>query len=357
MPWNGSGTYALPGAYSPESNGTIIDAVRYNGLMADLAAGITNCLNKNGENSPTVNIPMGGFKFTGLGAGVASGQALVYNQATTMGILNPDLGAVGAPSHTFIGDLDTGMWSPGANIIAVSVGGVEKLRLAAVGFGINTTAAFPLDVYQSTAGAASVALFKANHTSSIIRLADSAADRGYVGSGVNLVAGIAQTDFGIASNADLILGSGGVEQVHLTNDGRLYGKNLHNNAGSVTGTATQYIASGTYTPSLTNGANVAASTAYACQWMRVGNVVTVSGRVDIDPTAAGAASTTLDISLPIASNLALTGQLGGTAVDNSNANTAAAIAPNTVNDRATLGFLANSLANIGWYFQFTYVVL
>ena len=32
---------------------------------------------------------------------------------------------------------------------------------------------------------------------------------------------------------------------------------------------------------------MAASTAYTCQYLKVGSVVTVSGRVDIDPTGAG----------------------------------------------------------------------
>jgi hypothetical protein len=60
--------------------------------------------------------------------------------------------------------------------------------------------------------------------------------------------------------------------------------------------------SGTYTPTLTNTTNVASSTASSCQYMRVGNVVTVSGQVDITPTSAGAI-TVLGVSLPIASNL------------------------------------------------------
>lgn len=82
MAWNGAGTFVLNSLYSPEVNGTTIDANRYNGLMADLAAGITNCLAKDGQNTATANIPMGGFKLTGLGEGSAAGQALTYNQTT-----------------------------------------------------------------------------------------------------------------------------------------------------------------------------------------------------------------------------------------------------------------------------------
>jgi microcystin-dependent protein len=41
------------------------------------------------------------------------------------------LGAIAAPSYTFIGDLDTGFWSPGANQISGSVGGVRWFTVAA----------------------------------------------------------------------------------------------------------------------------------------------------------------------------------------------------------------------------------
>lgn len=55
-----------------------------------------------------------------------------------------------------------------------------------------------------------------------------------------------------------------------------------------------------YTPTLTNGGNVQASTSHVATYQRVGSIVNVAGTVDIDPTA-GAASTTLRISLPVAS--------------------------------------------------------
>jgi len=45
--------------------------------------------------------------------------------------------------------------------------------------------------------------------------------------------------------------------------------------------------SGTYTPTLTNLTNIDASTAFKLQYMRVGKVVTVSGIVNIDPSASG----------------------------------------------------------------------
>jgi hypothetical protein len=43
------------------------------------------------------------------------------------------LGAAGTPSYTFTGDLNTGMWSPAADTLAVSTGGTERVRVTSVG--------------------------------------------------------------------------------------------------------------------------------------------------------------------------------------------------------------------------------
>ena len=51
------------------------------------------------------------------------------------------LGAVGTPSYTFTGDLNTGMWSPAADTIAFSEGGVEAMRIDSsgnVGIGLSS---------------------------------------------------------------------------------------------------------------------------------------------------------------------------------------------------------------------------
>lgn len=138
-------------------------------------------------------------------------------------------------------------------------------------------------------------------------------------------------------------------------DGRLSGNSLHNSAGAVTGTAKQYIASGTYTPTLTNVTNLAASTAYVAQWMRVGNVVTVSGKVDVDPTAVGA--TQLGMSLPIASNLVNAEDCAGTANASGVAGQCAAILADAANDRAEMNWIAADITNQAMYYTYTYEIL
>lgn len=139
-------------------------------------------------------------------------------------------------------------------------------------------------------------------------------------------------------------------------DGRIYGTALHNNANPVTGTTNQYIASGTYSPTLTNVTNIASSSVSICNWMRVGNVVTVSGRIDVRITTTLLASQ-VDISLPIASNLALATQCAG--VSNAAGFQASwGILSNTANDRASMfstGVV--SVASSDYYFSFTYLIL
>jgi hypothetical protein len=116
------------------------------------------------------------------------------------------------------------------------------------------------------------------------------------------------------------------------------------------------LTSGTYTPTLTNVANLDASTAYGCQWSRVGSVVTVSGRVSVDPTLA-ATSTQLGLSLPVASNFTGAEQCAGAAFAPGVAGQGAAILADTANDRAQLQFVAGDVTNQDMYFSFTYIVL
>ena len=114
------------------------------------------------------------------------------------------------------------------------------------------------------------------------------------------------------------------------------------------------VISGTYTPDLFNVTNVAASTPYACQYLRVGNVVNVSGKVDVDPTLA--AATVLGISLPIASTISAAEKCSGVAAASSIASEVAAVTGDTVNNRAQLEWVTVSVVNHAMSFDFTYLV-
>jgi len=75
MSYNGSGTYALA-AGNPVVTGTNITITWANGTLNDIASGLTNALCKDGQSTPTANLKMGGYKFTGLGVGSARTDSL-----------------------------------------------------------------------------------------------------------------------------------------------------------------------------------------------------------------------------------------------------------------------------------------
>lgn len=119
-----------------------------------------------------------------------------------------------------------------------------------------------------------------------------------------------------------------------------------------------YAYSGTYTPTLDNTTNVAASTAYVCQYMRVGNVVTVSGKVDIDVTTT-ATDFVLGVTLPIASAFTEEEQCAGALIQAIAANVKADgyVRADATNDRAYFAGQSVGTANYSWFFSFTYLVI
>lgn len=115
--------------------------------------------------------------------------------------------------------------------------------------------------------------------------------------------------------------------------------------------------SGTYTPTLTNVTNVTSSTAYQCQYMQVGSVVTVSGLLEVTPTA-GASATELGISLPVASNFGANEDCGGSGESDEGYNIGMAIRADATNNRAAMVWkteVATASRNV--YFSFTYRII
>jgi len=121
------------------------------------------------------------------------------------------------------------------------------------------------------------------------------------------------------------------------------------NGGTGVSNATQ-----TYTPTLTSITNLDATTAYTTQYMRVGNVVTVSGRFDADPTAIG--DTNFHMSLPIASAIASPEQAGGTALTTLSAE-GVRIAADLATDTAEFRWTTVSTTNRFYSFSFTYLIV
>ena len=126
--------------------------------------------------------------------------------------------------------------------------------------------------------------------------------------------------------------------------------------GALTISTTLTLAAGVYNPTLTNVANLDASTSYEAQYMRVGNTVTVSGKVDADPTAP-AASTQLGISLPIASNIGAVEDVGGAAFASGIAGQGAGIFGDLTNNRAEMRWVAGDVTNQPMHYVYSYTVI
>lgn len=105
------------------------------------------------------------------------------------------------------------------------------------------------------------------------------------------------------------------------------GINISGNAATTTN-----VTSSTYTPTGTAGTNVSSLVTRECQYMRVGNVVTVSGMADLNLTGSGSA--VFALSIPVASNFSLIEHAAG-AGKCTTSEEAWSIEADTTNDRLT----------------------
>lgn len=106
----------------------------------------------------------------------------------------------------------------------------------------------------------------------------------------------------------LELYTNGSKKMSLTGSGEITDLSIHNNGG--TGSA-ESIASGTYTPTLTDVANYSSVTGEIGHWIRVGDVVHVSLYLWITHTAVNTA-TSIRCTLPISSALGIASDCTGT---------------------------------------------
>lgn len=152
------------------------------------------------------------------------------------------------------------------------------------------------------------------------------------------------TTSGAATTAAQILANGSVTFGQIHNRG----------SGNIT--------SGTFTPIVTNTTNITSSTGTSAgsQYSRVGDVVTVSGTIDVTITTAAGTASEIGLSLPIASNFANGNQCAGTFSITSPALTSyssGAIFSDATNDRARLTFNALASGAQTLQYQYTYRIL
>lgn len=197
MARDGNGDYSR--IVTPPVNGDVADADNYNAELNDIATALSDSLNKAGTKALAANLPCGGFKLTGLGAGTSNGDSVRFEQlassiAAAVGVsvqaydatltalaalswssgspliqftaadtvsltLTPSvtsvtlgLGAAGTPSLTFTGDTNTGIFSPAADRVGITTGGVTKMIVFSGGVFMNSGQFQALDGTASAPG-------------------------------------------------------------------------------------------------------------------------------------------------------------------------------------------------------------
>lgn len=312
MPRNVAGVYTLPAIINPVVPATPIATTWANPTLQDIAQALTDSISRTGNTAITANLKMSGFKHTGAGVASAAGEYVTWNQT---GVKFPAMG---------IG-VDQSPWDASASPIDLASTG------ALWGDDAGTGIALGYNTYINSG-------FKAKTT--------------------NVASYLSMNSFGLifAAAASVPAGSAQtfVEKFKVTTDGRVYGTALHNNPNSVTGVSNQYVASGTATLNLTSIAGttgLGAST--SCIWMRVGNVVTVSGLLSIQSTSGVTNAVAIGMSLPIASNFSVPGDAGGCA---SSPVGDYSISADVVNDRVTLAGTQPTGSSWLTGFHFTYEI-
>ena len=81
---NGSGTMSVPYGFT---SGTTISSSQMNSNFSTIVSEITNSLPRDGQAAPTANLPMGGFKLTGLGNGSAGSDSATLGQVAASGVV------------------------------------------------------------------------------------------------------------------------------------------------------------------------------------------------------------------------------------------------------------------------------
>lgn len=164
MPFS-AGAYSLP-ALNPVTTNTTISSVWANNTLSDIATALSTAVLKDGTQVITANIPMAGFKFTGLGAGSAAGHSVRWEQSapgvvTTAGdlIRGTAAGAITRVAFGTLGDLLVGGGTGASAALAVGANGTVPMARSA-----NTTYGM---AYAAIAGKYIYGLTYANGTDAV----------------------------------------------------------------------------------------------------------------------------------------------------------------------------------------------
>jgi hypothetical protein len=156
----------------------------------------------------------------------------VTGVATFDGIASHPLGTAAAPSVTFTGDLDTGIFSPGAGRVGVANNGVGTVEVTAAGSVlIGGTLPGTPNISLNANGSAALN----GSSGSFVSFANAGAVVGYEGVASQLYTGGSSGDYGLSggSLSNLVFATGDVERLRIVNT---LGDVLVKGAGALPGT-------------------------------------------------------------------------------------------------------------------------
>lgn len=81
MPYNGSGQYNAPSStWNPAVANTNINPSDWNALLTDLSTALSTAITKDGQTTPTADLPMGGYRHTSVNTAAARNQYAAASQ-------------------------------------------------------------------------------------------------------------------------------------------------------------------------------------------------------------------------------------------------------------------------------------
>lgn len=114
-PRDGNGNYSLP-AGNPVVSGTPISSSWANATLSDLATAMASSIAKDGQTVPTANLPMGGFRHTGVGDASARNHYAAAGQVQDASLVK--LSSVSG-TNTIVGTLTPAITSYSAGMFVV----------------------------------------------------------------------------------------------------------------------------------------------------------------------------------------------------------------------------------------------
>lgn len=107
MPYNGSGTYQAPAnSWNPAVGGSTIDSADWNSTQSDYETALSQVICKDGQTTITANLPMSGFKHTGVNTNSGNTSRSEYASGATLQDGAPlDAGSTGGTSTAYTATL------------------------------------------------------------------------------------------------------------------------------------------------------------------------------------------------------------------------------------------------------------